>query len=151
MTLAKETCVYDVDLDEWLRHMEALAGRDPGGTLSPMKFFIPGASSPEMAEEIYQGTKKFAAETKGWRVTDARILSIAFKDGAYAVRATVGYHEPCEGREVVVAILESGSYLVCTKNRGVSRGEPYMVGKTEVTDVEFFESGDRASERREKR
>jgi hypothetical protein len=41
--------------------------------------------------------------------------------------------------EIVVAILESNAYLVCTPNRGVLRDVPMMVGKHEGTWVEDFE------------
>ena len=41
--------------------------------------------------------------------------------------------------EEVVAILESYTYLVCTYNRGVFRGEPVLVGKEEVKKIINFE------------
>jgi len=41
--------------------------------------------------------------------------------------------------EEVIAILESYTYLVCTHNRGVFRGEPVLVGKEEVTVIIDFE------------
>jgi len=103
-----------------------------------MKFLVPAARSPEQAEEVYEGIKKFAKQTLGWEIESARICSITYKDKMKTVTATVGGHEPREG-EVVVAILESNTYLVCTPNRGVLRGMPIMVGKQEVSHVELFE------------
>jgi len=40
--------------------------------------------------------------------------------------------------EQLVAILESNAYLLCTMNRGVARGEPILVGKSEVVRIEDF-------------
>ena len=40
---------------------------------------------------------------------------------------------------IVVAILESYTYLVCTYNRGVFGGEPVIVGKEEVKKIIDFE------------
>jgi len=104
-----------------------------------MKFFVPNENDPERAEELYQAIKKFVAETKGVAIGDRRIRSITFRDGGYIVQALVGRPEPSKGG-IVIAILESESYLVCTPDRGVLRGEPVMVGKHEVTDSEDFES-----------
>lgn len=104
-----------------------------------MKFFVPTENDPEKAEELYQAIKKFAAETKGWAIGERRIRSITFRDGGYIVQALVGRPEPSKGG-IVIAILESENYLVCTRDRGVLKGEPVMVGKHEVTDSEDFES-----------
>ena len=104
-----------------------------------MKFFVPNENDPEKAEELYQAIKKFVAEAKGVAIGDRRIRSITFRDGGYIVQALVGRPEPLK-RGMVIAILESESYLVCTPDRGVFKGEPVMVGKHEVTDSEDFES-----------
>lgn len=103
-----------------------------------MKFFIPAVSDPEKAEQLYQGTKKFAADTKGWPISDRRIRRITFWDRGKIVEAAVGRQEPREG-ELVIAILESETYLVCTPNSGVLQGYPLMVGKIDVIDSEDFE------------
>ena len=102
-----------------------------------MKFFVPSADSEKAAEDIYQATKKFAAENCG-PVTDRRIQTINFRDKGKAVTAEVGKIEPITG-ETVVAILESNTYLVCTPSRGVLRGVPILVGKHEVSSVTDFD------------
>lgn len=104
-----------------------------------MKFFVADQNDPEKAEQLYQATKKFAAQTMGWAIGDRRIRSIAFVDQGKRVRASVGQREPCEGG-LVIAILESNTYLICTPDRGVLRGMPLMIGKGEVSEVEDFES-----------
>jgi len=104
-----------------------------------MKFFIPDEDNSEKAEMLYQATKKFAQEGMGWPISDRRIRSIKFRDERRRdVVETVGEREPIEG-EIVIAILESTTYLVCTPNRGVLRGTPIMVGKCEVYASEDFE------------
>ncbi len=103
-----------------------------------MKFFIPNENDPEKAEELYQATKKFVAQTMGCPIGDRRVRSITFRDGGYIVQALVGRPEPRRGG-IVIAIFESESYLVCTPDRGVLKGEPLVVGKHEVTDSEDFE------------
>ena len=39
--------------------------------------------------------------------------------------------------EPILMILKSNAYLVCTPNRGVRRGMPYLYGEHQVWDVEF--------------
>ncbi|MGO9085949.1 MAG: hypothetical protein ACLQBK_12035 [Candidatus Sulfotelmatobacter sp.] len=103
-----------------------------------MKFFVPSAENEQRAEDIRDATKKFAADTLGWQVTDRRIQSISFQDKGKSVQAVVGKIEPITG-ETVVVILESNTFLLCTPNRGVLRGMPILVGKNEVTSVSDFD------------
>ena len=103
-----------------------------------MKFFVPAVSDPEKAEELYQATRKLAADTKGWPIVARRIPGITFWNQGKIVEAVVGGREPCEG-ELVIAILESETYLVCTPNRGFLKGDPLMVSKREVIASEDFE------------
>jgi hypothetical protein len=104
-----------------------------------MKFFVPElpGGSIKNAEELYQSIKKFA-EQNGYKVENRRIYSLEFRDYKKTVKAIVDRADPCEG-QLVYAILESNVYLICTKNRGVLRGEPMMVGKNEVSAIEEFE------------
>ena len=56
------------------------------------------------------------------------------------VVATVGEPDPLEG-SLVVAILrsasETGSFYICTENRGVLRGEPIVASSRGSAAVEF--------------
>lgn len=105
-----------------------------------MKFFIPNMQDkPEESEKIYKAIKDFAKETEGWDSTGRRIFRISYHHNGKLYNAEVGKinnvnHEP------VVAILESTTYLICTPNRGVIRGEPILVGSEEITSIEDFES-----------
>lgn len=100
-----------------------------------MKFFFPMATSPKLAEQLYEDTKNVV--TVRWPIGPKRIRSITFRDRGKTVVATVGELDPCEGR-MVYAIFDTYShpYLVCVPGRG---GLPILVGKNEVTHVEEFE------------
>jgi len=103
-----------------------------------MKFFIPGAKDHQQAEEVYASIKKFATTTLGWPVVDRRIFRIKYEHKGRIFHAQVGQPDPNVG-EVVIAILESQAYLVCTANRGALRGVPILVGKNEVIEIEDFD------------
>ena len=90
-------------------------------------FFVPGADGPDAAEEVWQATKSFAEEQTGFEVSDRRIFHVDYRHNEQDFEAQVGEVEPRTG-EVCVAILESGSFLVCTENRGVARGVPILIG-----------------------
>ena len=105
-----------------------------------MKFFIPDAKDESDAEQVYERTKKIAGETLGWPVSERRIQSITFRDKQQTVQAEVGKTDPITG-EIVMAILDSTAFLVCTPNRGVLRGIPVLVGKHEVIEELVFEHG----------
>jgi hypothetical protein len=102
-----------------------------------MKFFIPHADTPELEEHLLQATKDFAQKTTGWTIGPRRIYSIRYRHDGRDYKATVGQPEP-RTHEEVIAILDSNTYLVCTPNRGVLRGEPMLVGKDEVYASEDF-------------
>ena len=103
------------------------------------KFFIPKAKDDAQAQEVWKSVKKFAEETLDWEVSDRRIFSIAYQKHGEDYCAEVGKPDPRNG-ELVVAILESITYLICTPNRGVLRGMPLLIGKSELTDITDFPS-----------
>jgi hypothetical protein len=103
-----------------------------------MKFYIPYTKNSKEAEDIFESVKKFAVQQMGWTVSDRRIKSIQYNHDGKDFIAEIGKKEDRTGEEVLV-ILESTTYLVCTPNRGVLRGEPILVGKNEIYRVEDFE------------
>ena len=103
-----------------------------------MKLFIPFAEDEEQAARVYDAIRKFAEESTGWQITDRKILSLSYVHDGKEYHAEVGKPEQVTG-EVVIAILESNTYLVCTPNRGVVRGIPILVGKHEVRSRVDFE------------
>lgn len=102
------------------------------------KFFLPYASNEQIAEETWQGIRKFAEETTGWPVDEnQRIFSLAFTHNGTDYYAEVGKPEPLTG-EPVIAILSSATYLICTPNRGVLRGMPILVGYRDTFGIVPF-------------
>jgi hypothetical protein len=94
----------------------------------PSFFLPPVEDDPELAESTYAAIKKFAEEQTGWRVTDRRIFRVEYTHDSQEHVAEVGSADNRIG-EVCVAILETPEcFLVCTRNRGVERGEPMLVG-----------------------
>jgi hypothetical protein len=103
-----------------------------------MNFFFPGIDSIESAEKFWLATKQFAEETLRWKVTNRRIFSIQYTHNRQNMYAEVGKPETPNG-ELVLVILESNAYLVCTISRGVKRGMPFLVGREEAWDVKYFD------------
>ena len=102
-----------------------------------VKFFIPKADGIIQAEEVWESVKKFAEKNLEWDVTDRRIFSIAYQKHGKDYYAEVGKPDPRNG-ELVIAILDSVTYLVCTPNRGVLRGIPILVGDSELRKITEF-------------
>lgn len=106
-----------------------------------MKFFIPAAENPSQAERVYDAVRRFNSEEMGAALSPQRIYRVSGAHDGKPFTATVG-EEFERLREVVVAILLDtmrDCYLICTKNRGVARGIPYLSGSNEIKSVEEFE------------
>lgn len=91
------------------------------------------------AQVVWDATKRFAEDSLGWVVSDRRIFSIGYQHEGSQYHAEVGKPDPRIG-EIVIAILESNSYLVCTQNRGVVRGMPILVGREQENEVTEFQA-----------
>jgi hypothetical protein len=104
-----------------------------------MNFFLPAAQDAAQAERVYEGIRKSVQSQIPYPLTDRRIYSIRHRHDGKLYEATVGEVFGRVG-EIVIAIIESTHlYYVCTENRGVARGEPYLVGRNEVISIEDFE------------
>lgn len=101
-------------------------------------YFVPHADSPEQAERVRAAVVQFARDNGYSPNEERRILSLAYTHDGTDYVAEVDQVEPRTGEQVIM-ILDAGSvYLVCTPNRGVARGTPILVGRTEVrTGVDF--------------
>lgn len=103
-----------------------------------MKFFIPLVEEDAQAEGVIAAASRFT----GHPIPSPRIYSIAYKHNGKSMKATVGespnlyYHE--EG-PVICILGDETLYAVCTKNRGVGRGEPILVGRRSVLWVIHFD------------
>ncbi|MDD2361942.1 MAG: hypothetical protein PHH84_03140 [Oscillospiraceae bacterium] len=103
-----------------------------------MKFFIPAANDVEQANNVYLAIKEFAKDNTSWSIEDDRIYCLKYRHSGKDYYAIVGEHENRTG-DLVLAILKSNTYLICTINRGGVRGEPILVGYNEATYIEYFE------------
>jgi hypothetical protein len=108
------------------------------------KFFIPG-STAKRSEEIYSWIVRYVKAMMDCEVEPVRIYSLAYSYEGKQFRATVGEEEP-RTRQLVIAILRSNTYLICTPYYGVRRGEPMQVSVSDVSEVQYFEGLDRARE-----
>lgn len=88
--------------------------------------------------KIYNALKALASST-GWAVEDTHIRRLEWEREGNAYTAAVGEKETRVGEEVI-AILASSAYLVYTPSMGVVKGMPLIVGKDEITFIEYFDA-----------
>lgn len=104
-----------------------------------MKFFMPACTTDDKAESTYNAIKLLVKETVGWDITDRRIFRIEFQHKSIPYEAEVGKVTDFN-REMVVAILESHTFLICTTSRGALSGAmPIVVSKENTRSTEDFE------------
>ena len=103
-----------------------------------MRFFVPAVKDETQAEEVWVSIKKFAEESLRWKISERRIFSIAYQHQDKDYHVEVGKPDP-RNNELVIAILKSNTYLVCTPNRGVVRGIPILVGQDKVERTTDFQ------------
>lgn len=103
-----------------------------------MRFFVPDVNDGKKAEEIYVAIIKFAEDSLGWKISNRRIFNITYEYKGKEYHAEVGKISR-RVSETITAILDSEAYLICTPNRGVERGAPILVGKSETITVVDFE------------
>ena len=101
------------------------------------KFFIPG-NTPKRSEEIYEWIVRYVKEMTDREIEPVRIFSLDYTHEGKQFRATVGEQEPRTG-QLVIAILRSNAYLICTPYYGVRRGEPMSVDFSDAGEVRYFE------------
>ncbi len=106
------------------------------------KFFIPG-NSTKASEEIYEWIIRYVKAMLDCEIDQARISSLDYTYKGQQFKATVGQVEPRTG-QLVIAILRSNAYLICTPYYGVQRGAPMRVDFSEAVEVEYFDGLDHA-------
>ncbi len=106
-----------------------------------MKFFIPAAKDAPAAESMYDTICRFNTEQMTATLSLRRIYRVSGVHDRKEFTATVG--EPFQrlGETVVAILLDTkrNCYFICTANRGVARGIPYLSGSDEIKSVEEFE------------
>ena len=103
-----------------------------------MKFFVPNSETTEMSLEVWESIRQHCKDYTKWEINDRKIYSLLYFHEGREQFVKIGEEHQRSG-EIVRAIFESNTYLICTLTRGVETGEPIMVGKGEVSDVEEFE------------
>jgi hypothetical protein len=103
-----------------------------------MEFFVPSTKSTEQADNVYTAIKEHVKDSLKWNIQNDRIYSIKYRHNGREYIATVGDVETFT-HDLVLAILKSNTYLVCTINRGGLRGEPILVGYEEALNITYFD------------
>ncbi|RFM30071.1 hypothetical protein [Deminuibacter soli] len=101
------------------------------------KFFIPFANSPAEAEEAY-GLIKESLQAQGNKISDMRIASISFRHEGKVYYEEVGEQSERIGETIIAIFRTDRLFLVLSKNRGIVKGEPMLVGLHEVTETTLF-------------
>jgi hypothetical protein len=107
-----------------------------------MKFLIPEAKDVAQAQSVYEGIRKFNAEQMAASLSARRIYSVRGTHDGKRFTATVGQTFESLGELVIAILLDETRqcYLICTPNRGVVRGTPYLSGSGEIDYAEDFET-----------
>jgi hypothetical protein len=100
-----------------------------------MKFTVPAAQDREQAEKVWTAVRDFLASL-GHKTTSRRIAGIMFVHNGKSYDLSVGDMHPDLGEPVLVILEGLGLHYICTPNRGVIRGDPYLVGQS-ASVVEF--------------
>jgi hypothetical protein len=106
-----------------------------------VKFFIPAAKDAANAEEIYDSIRRFNSEQMGAELSLQRIYRLTGRHDGNPFTATVGETFERLSEPVVAILLDTTRdvYFICTANRGVLRGTPYLSGAHEIKFLEEFE------------
>lgn len=108
------------------------------------QFFVPG-NTPARSEQVYAYVIRYVEAMLDCTIDPVRICSFDYTHEGKQLRAAVGEIEPRTG-QLIIAILRSDAYLICTPYYGVQRGEPIRVGLSDAIRVQYFEGPDNARE-----
>lgn len=108
------------------------------------RFFVP-ENGPVQSEALYQWIVRYVQAMLDCRIEPVRIFSLTYTREGQQLVATVGKTDPRTG-QLVIAILRSENYLICTPYYGVRRGEPIRVAAADGSRVQYFDGLDNARE-----
>jgi hypothetical protein len=101
-------------------------------------FFVPYAPGAGDTEAVYHVIRSAVRRRTGRCPGARRVRRLAYTRDGRRYLSTVGEHDEPDG-ETVLAIFEcEGSYVVCTRSRGLVDG-PVVVEAAELLDVEDFD------------
>lgn len=105
-----------------------------------MDFFVHLATSREESEHVFNAVCDFIdSQGIGLVNRDRRIRAIEFSHNGNHYSLTVGDIFSYIGEHVLVILEAPSFFLICTKNYGVARGEPFLVTKNFPTSVHEFD------------
>jgi hypothetical protein len=107
-------------------------------------FFVP-ENGPVQSEDLYQWIVRYVQAMLDCRIEPVRIFALAYTYEGRQMVATVGETDARTG-QLVIAILQSNDYLICTPYYGVRRGEPIRVAASDAVKVQCFQGLDNARE-----
>ena len=110
-----------------------------------MKFYLPFNDYPNAKPDIetYNIIADGVEEMIGQKISrNSKIYSLSFVRDGIKRNPTVGEVFAPIGQPVICIFKGSSTYLVCTQDRGVLRGEPYLVGLNETSAERFNDTSD---------
>jgi hypothetical protein len=101
------------------------------------KFQLPGMAEQE-TDVIYPLLKTKAQEI-ALQITDRKITRVLYKRNGKLFNMKVGAPDPIRGEPVIAIIEGYAVFLVFTAGRGITEGDPYIIGNYEVLAVDTLE------------
>lgn len=107
--------------------------------MAAMKFFVPFTQDNAASDLVYRKVARRCIESCGIQLTPDRVFALRYRFRESEYLAQVGIPHPPGNPEVVICILASEvAFFVCTQNHGVNYGEPMIIPRGLVSDVEYF-------------
>lgn len=104
-----------------------------------MKFFIPFAQDDAASDLAYRKVARRCVESCGIQLTPDRVFALRYRFRESEYLAQVGIPHPPGNPEVVICIIATEvAFFICTQTHGVNAGEPMIVPRGLVSDVEYF-------------
>jgi hypothetical protein len=105
-----------------------------------MKFFIPLGRDVARERRIYRDIKRSLAKALHTRFTTQEIASLHCQHDGQEYDLDVGQPHPLTGETIMVILCGNPCthYYVCTRTRGVSEGQPFLVDAQHVLSVIEF-------------
>lgn len=105
-----------------------------------MRFFIPLGRDEAGERRIYRDIKRSLAKTLHTRFTTQEIASLHCQHDGQEFDLDVGQPHPLNGETIMVILcgVSRTHYYICTRTRGISEGQPFLVDAQDVLSVIEF-------------
>jgi hypothetical protein len=101
------------------------------------EFQLPGMTEQE-TDVIYPLLKTKAQEI-ALQITDRKITRVLYKRNGKLFNMKVGALDPIKGEPVIAIIEGHAVFLVFTMGRGITHGDPCIIGNYEILAVDTLE------------